>query len=126
MTDRAHRNTIVNLKDFLSRSTKSQKKNPFIETDGSDGASGRELRLDVLATIRYGLNPAIRFFNHATDSRKIAAIRSSASVLMPSRETVLITGKTLPLRSTPPVAVSDSAAVSSARKAIAIASSSLR
>src|SRR5438105_1777626 len=126
MPDRAHRDAIVNLEDFLSRPAKRQKEDALVVPNRSDRTAGRELRFNVLAPVGNCLNPAIRLFNHATECRKISAIFSSDKVLMPSPETVLITGKILPLRSTPPVAVSDSAAVSNARSAIVTDSSSLR
>src|SRR5689334_5002144 len=112
MTYRSHRDPIIDLEDFLTRPAERQKHNSLVVANCSDRASRCQLRFNVLPPVGDCLNPTVRLFDHATDCRKISAIFSSGKVLMPSPETVLITGKILPLRSTPPVAVSDSAAVS--------------
>src|SRR3954470_24067585 len=124
MTNRSHGDAIVNLEQFLPCPSQSKKQNSIPITESDDRAAGRELGLDVLAAVRDRLDPAIRLFDHATLRLKRAAIRFSGKVLIPSRETILITGNIFAFRSTPPVAVSDSAAVSSARNATVTASSS--
>src|SRR4029078_12472552 len=126
MTNRAHANSIIDLENLLSRATDGKKQDALVKPDRGDWTARCQLRLDVLAPVRDRFDPSVRFFDHATDSLKIAAIFSSDKVLMPSLETVLMIGKIFPLRSTPPVAVSDSAAVSKAGSAIVTASSSLR
>src|SRR5438067_6480124 len=124
MADCGHRDPIVNLENLLPRATERDEENSVTISDGSDRTALRQLRLNVLAPIRDRLHPTIRLFDHATLCLKIPAIFCSGKVLIPSRETILISGKIFPLRSTPPVEVSASAAVSSARNAIATASSS--
>src|SRR5258708_2231838 len=126
MSDCAHGDAVVNLENFLAGQANGEKENAVAEAERGDGIAGSELSLDVLAPVRNRFNPAIRFFDHATDFLKRAAIFSSGKVVIPSRETTLMSGYTFPPRSTPPVAVSDSAAVSSARNATVTASSSLR
>src|ERR1017187_6822465 len=124
MTDRAHGNPVIDLEEFLPAPAEGQKQNPVAIADCRDGTSRGELRLNVLAAIRNRFDPTIWLFDHATLRLKSAAIRFSGKVVMPSRDTILITGKIFAFRSTPPVAVSDSAAASSARKATVTASSS--
>src|SRR5438105_4784906 len=125
VADRAHRDPIVNLENLLPCAAERDEDNPVTIPDGRNRTALRELGLDVLAPVRNRFHPTIRFFDHATLCLKIPAIFSSGRVLIPSPETILISGKILPPRSTPPVDVSASAAVSSARNAIATASSSL-
>src|SRR4051812_5955014 len=125
MSDRAHRDPIVNLEKLLSRFSQRQEKNSVAITQRDNWAAARELRLDVFRAVRDRFNPAVRLFDHATLRLKTAAIFFSGKVVMPSRETILIIGNIFALRSTPPVAVSDSAAVSRARRATVTASSSL-
>src|SRR4051794_7105740 len=124
MPDRAHRDSIVNFEEFLARFAERQEKNSITVPERHDRAAARQLRLDVFRAIRDRFDPAIRLFDHATLRLNTAAIFFSDKVVIPSRETILITGKIRALRSTPPVAVSDSAAVSSARSATVTASSS--
>src|SRR4029077_15321793 len=85
---------------------------------------GGELPVDILAPVGDRFDPTIRLFDHATISLNTAAILLSGKGVMPSRDTNLITGYIFPLRSTPAVAVSDSAAVSRARSASDTASCS--
>src|SRR4029078_11646671 len=124
MPDRSHRDPIVDLEKFLARLAKREKQNAFAVTYRRDWTAGGELPFDVLAPVGNGFDPTIRLFDHATISLNTAAILLSGKVLMPSRDTILITGEIVPLRSTPAVAVSDSAAVSSARSASDTASCS--
>src|SRR3954452_11762296 len=126
MTDRTHRDPIVDLENLLPSRTHGDEKNSVIATDGNDRAATRELRLDVLATIGDCFDPPVRLFDHATLRLNNSAVFSVATVLIPSRATTYITGKILAFRSMPPVAVSDSAAVSRARNATVTASSSLK
>src|ERR1700757_1815597 len=125
MPNRSHRDPVVNLEKFLASLTKRNKQNAFAVTQRRDGTTGRELPFYVLAPVGDGFDPTIRLFDHATISLKMAEILLSGKVVMPSLDTILITGKIFPLRSTPAVAVSDSAAVSSARSASDTASCSL-
>src|SRR5262249_49474592 len=125
VTNRSHRDPIVNLKKLLARLTKREKQNPVAISKRRDGTTRGELPLDVLAPVGDRFDPTIRLLDHATNSLNTAAILLSGNVVMPSRDTILITGKIFPLRSTPAVAVSDSAAVSSARNASDTASCSL-
>src|SRR6266404_2761313 len=125
MTNRAHRDPVVDLKKLLARtSAHRQEKNSIAITNRRNRTPLRELRFNVLAPVRDRFYPTIRFLDHATLCLKISPTFASASVVIPSRDTILISGKTFPLRSTPPVAVSASAAVSRARNAIATDSSS--
>src|SRR6188474_1230226 len=117
MTNRTHRNSIVDLEEFLPVASHGQKQNPVAISDSRDRTSRCQLSFNVLTAIRNRFNPAVWLFNHATLRLKSAAIRFSGKVVIPSPETTLITGKIFAFRSTPPVAVSDSAAVSSARNA---------
>src|SRR4051812_14429739 len=126
MPNRSHGDAIVDLENLLARAAQGDKNNSLRATDRRDRTARCELRLNVLAPIRDRLNPTIRLFDHATELWNTSAIDSSARVLMPSREPFLIPGKMRALRSPPPVAVSDSAAVSSARSATVIASFSSR
>src|SRR6184192_3034479 len=112
MTNRAHRDPVVNLKNLLPHASERYEKNSVTISDRRDRTPRRQLRFDVLAPVRDRFYPTIRFFDHATFCLKISAIFSSGKVMIPSRETILINGKILPLRSTPPVDVSASAAVS--------------
>src|SRR5205809_6609802 len=124
MTNRSHRDPVVDFINLLSRAAANrQKKNAFSVSDRSDRTALRELRLHIFAPVRDRFHPTVRFFDHATLWLKTSATFSLGRVVIPSRETILINGKIFPLRSTPPVEVSASAAVSSARNAIAIASS---
>src|SRR2546423_10723685 len=88
--------------------------------DQDDGRKG----FNPIDDHRHAAIPAHTFNVHATLCLNTTETFSSDSVVIPSRETILMSGKILALRSTPPVEVSASAAVSSARSAIAIASSS--
>src|SRR5438034_6810189 len=126
MTNRAHRDPVVNLKNLLPHASERYEKNSVTISDRRDRTPRRQLRFDVLAPVRDRLYPTIRLFDHATFCLNTLAIFCSGNVVIPSRETVLISGKIFPLRSTPPVEVSASAAVSSARNAIAIARSEER
>src|SRR3954468_18872610 len=125
MSDRSHRNPIVNFEDLLSRSPECDKQDSVGVTQGRNRAARSQLRFNVFAAIRNRLDPAIRFLDHATSFLKISPIRASERVRIPSRETIFKIGNIRAFRSTPPVAVSLSAAVSRARKAMATASSSL-
>src|SRR6202790_5669778 len=124
MTNCAHGNPIIDLEKFLPIRAEGQEQNPVAIADCRDRTSRGELGLNVFAAIRNRFDPAIWLFDHATLRLKSAAIRFSGKVAMPWRDTILMTGKIFAFRSTPPVAVSDSAAVSSARNAIVTASSS--
>src|ERR1051326_43508 len=125
VSDRAHRDAIVNLEKFLPRFSEGEKQDPVAKSKRADWVSARQPCLAVFRAVRDCLDPAIWLFDHATLRLKIFPIFFSGNVVMPSRETILMTGKIFACRSTPPVAVSDSAAVSSARSATATASSSL-
>src|SRR3981081_3179285 len=125
MPDRAHRDAVVNLEKLLPRFPQRQEQNSVPVSDRDDRATRRDLRLDLSRAVRDRFDPTIRLFDHATLRLNTAAIRFSGNVVMPSRETTLMIGKIFALRSTPPVAVSDSAAVSSARSATVTASSSV-
>src|SRR3954447_212426 len=125
MPNRAHRDAVIDLEEFLSRATKRQEEDSIPVSERYDRAARRQLGFDVLGPVRNRFDPTVRLFGHATLRLKTAAIRLSGNVVIPSRETILITGKIRALRSTPPVAVSDSAAVSRARNATVTASSSL-
>src|SRR3954471_9668656 len=124
MPDRPHRDAIVNLEQFLPRFSQGQKKNSVPVPYRDNRTPGRKLRLDVLGAVRDRFDPTIRLLDHATLRLNTAAIFFSGNVVMPSADTILMIGKIFAPRSTPPVAVSDSAAVSSARSAIVTASSS--
>ena len=93
MADRAHRDPIINLENFLPGPAERQKQNPIAITNGRDRTARRELRLDVFAPVRNRFDPTIWLFDHATVLLKSAAIFFSGRVVMPSRETILITGK---------------------------------
>src|ERR1041385_2026339 len=125
MSDRAHRDAIVNLEKFLPRFSEGEEKNPVAIAERDDRAAARQLGFDVLRAVRDRFDPPVWLLDHATLRLKTAAIFFSGKVVMPSRDTTLMTGKIFAFRSTPPVAVSDSAAVSSARNATVTASSSL-
>src|SRR2546430_1286585 len=113
MTDRSHCDPIVNLKKLLPGVSERYEKNSVMIADRRNRTACRQLCFDILAPVRDRLYPTIRFFDHATFCLNTPAIFSSGNVVIPSRETVLISGKIFPLRSTPPVDVSASAAVSS-------------
>src|SRR5437868_7178474 len=125
MSNRAHGNSIVNLEKFLPRLPEGEEKDPVAVPESHNRAAAGQLRFNVFRAVRDRFNPAIRLFDHATLRLKTAAIFFSGKVVIPWRDTILITGKIFAFRSTPPVAVSDSAAVSSARNATVTASSSL-
>ena len=92
MPNRSHRDPIVDLEKFLARLTKREKQNAFAVTQRRDGTTGGELPFDVLAPVGDGFDPTIRLFDHATISLNTAAILLSGKVVMPSRDTILITG----------------------------------
>src|SRR6267378_1860341 len=98
MADRAHRDPVVNLKNLLPRAPKRHEKNSVTISDCRDRTAGRKLCFDILAPVRDRFYPTIWFFDHATLCRKTCAIFSSGNVVIPSRETVLISGKIFPLR----------------------------
>src|SRR5438270_395370 len=104
MPDRAHGDPVVNLENLLPRAAEGYKKNSVAIAHGRDRTPCRELRFDVLAPVRDRFHPTIRFFDHATFCLKIPAIFSSGRVLIPSRETILISGKILPPGSSPAMA----------------------
>ena len=56
------------------------------------GLPGASCAFDVLAPVRDRFYPTIRLFDHATISLKTAAILLSGKVVIPSRDTTLITG----------------------------------
>ena len=92
MPNRSHRDPVVNLEKFLARLAKRDKQNAFPLTQRRDGTTGRELSFDVLAPVGDGFDPTIRLFDHATISLNTAAILLSGKVLIPSHDTILITG----------------------------------
>ena len=92
MANRAHRNAIVNLKDFLSRLAERDKENSITVPDRRDRAPRGQLCFDVLAPVGDRFDPAIRLFDHATVSLKIAATFCSGKVAIPSPETILMSG----------------------------------
>src|ERR1041385_9495833 len=71
VTDRAHRDAIVNLKNFLTRLTEREKQNAVAITKRGDRAARGELRLDVFAPVRDRFDPAIRLLDHPTVSLKM-------------------------------------------------------
>src|SRR6266567_3351847 len=107
MPNPSHCDSIVDLEKFLARLAKREKQNAFSITQRRDGTAGGELPFDVLAPVGDGFDPTIRLLDHATISLNTAAILLSGKVVMPSRDTILITGQIFPARSTPAVAVSD-------------------
>ena len=92
MPNRSHCDPIVDLEKFLARLTKRDKQNAFAITERRDGTTGSELPFDVLAPVGDCFDPTIRLFDHATISLNTAAILLSGKVVMPSRDTILITG----------------------------------
>src|SRR4029453_16175230 len=92
ITNRTHRNPVVNLKNLLARLAKGHKQNAVAITERCDRAARSELRFDVLTAVSDRFDPTIRFFNHATVSLNTAAILLSGNVVMPSRDTILISG----------------------------------
>src|SRR4051794_32537222 len=90
--NRSHGNPVVNLENLLARPAESQEKDSVGIADRGNGTAGGKLGLDVFAPVRDRLDPAIRLFDHATDSLKMLWILSSASVVIPCFDTVLITG----------------------------------
>src|SRR5262249_4175191 len=92
VTNRTHRNPIVDLKNLLARLTYSEKQNAISIAERCDRTARSKLRFDVLAPVGDGFNPTVRFFNHATLSLNTAAILFSGKVVMPSRDTILIRG----------------------------------
>ena len=92
MTNRSHRNPIVNLEKFLARLTEREKQNALAISERGDGTAGGQLPFDVFAPVGDRFDPTIRLFDHATISLNTAAILFSGKVVMPSRDTILITG----------------------------------
>ena len=92
MTNRSHRNPIVDFKNLLPRLAEGEKQNAIAVPKRCDGTAGRELCLDILAAIGDGFDPTIRLFDHATVCLNTAAILLSGKVVMPSRDTILMSG----------------------------------
>jgi hypothetical protein len=92
MTNRTHRDPVVDFKNLLTRLTDGEKQNAVAITKRRDRTARRELRFDVLAAVGDCFDPTIRFLNHATVSLNTAAILLSGKVVMPSRDTILISG----------------------------------
>src|SRR5213080_2467582 len=102
MTNRAHRDPVVNLKNLLPHASERYEKNSVTISDRRYRTPRRQLRFDVLAPVRDRLYPTIRLLDHAAFGLNTLAIFFSGIVVFPSRATVLISGKIFPLRSTPP------------------------
>ena len=66
MTDRPHRNAIVNLENFLTGPTEREKQNAVPITERRYGTARSQLRLNVLPTIGDRFDPTIRLLDHAT------------------------------------------------------------
>ena len=92
MTNRPHRDPIIDLEKFLALLTERKKQNPIAVSERRDGTTGSELSFDVLAAVGNRFDPTIRLFNHATICLNTTAILFSGKVAMPSRDTILITG----------------------------------
>ena len=92
MTDRSHPDTIVDLEKFLPCLTECEKQNTVAITERRDGTAGGELPFNVLAPVGDRFYPTIRLLYHATISLNTAAILLSGKVVMPSRDTILMTG----------------------------------
>ena len=92
MTNGAHGNAVVNLKKFLPSLTEGEKQDAIAIAKRHDRTARGELHFDVLAAVGDRFNPTIRLFDHATVSLNTAAILLSGKVLMPSRETILMSG----------------------------------
>src|SRR5437870_13722703 len=98
MTNRAHRDPVVNLKNLLPHASERYEKNSVTISDRRDRTPRRQLRFDVLAPVRDRLYPTLRLFDHATFCLHPLAIFGYGKVLLPSPEPVLISGKIFPLR----------------------------
>ena len=92
MPDGSHRDAVVYLENFLPRLADSEKQNAIAKSERCDGTPRSELRFKVLAAVGDRFDPTIRFFDHATVSLKTAAILLSGKVVMPSRDTILMSG----------------------------------
>ena len=92
MTNRPHCDPIVDLENFLPRLADSEKQNGVAITERGDRTARRQLPFDVLAAVSDRLDPTIRLFDYATVSLKTAAILLSGKVVMPSRDTILMSG----------------------------------
>src|SRR5437762_2792260 len=92
VTDRSHPDTIVDLEKFLPPLTEGEEQNAVAITERRDGTAGGELPFNVLAPVGDRFYPTIRLFDHATISLNTAAILLSGKVVMPSRDTILMTG----------------------------------
>ena len=92
MTDCTHRNPVVNLENFLPCLAECEKQNSVVITERCNRAARGKLCFDVLAAVGDRLNPTIRLFDHATVSLKTAAILLSGKVVIPSRDTILMSG----------------------------------
>src|ERR1700736_714214 len=112
VADATQSNPIIDLKNFSSIPAESQQQDPFGKADPDNWAATCEFGIDVFTPIRDGLDPTVRFFNHAICDRNNSDSFASGTVSTPDSPTIFMIGKILPCLSTPPVAVSASAAVS--------------
>jgi len=91
MPDRAHRDAIVNLEQFLRVFFEGQKENSVPVPERDNRAPGRKLRLDVLGAVRRSLRP--NEYGSSIMPRSVlntAAIFFSGNVVIPSADTILM------------------------------------
>src|SRR5262249_22970489 len=108
---------VVNLEHLGLSLPHPQQENPFRPRQGEDRCAPLHLLLDIFPAIADRLQPTIRFLSHSPTSFHIAACSSELMDRMPSRERSLMVANWFFAGCTPPVAVSNTAAVTSSRLA---------
>src|SRR5437867_2082510 len=116
MPERRQCEAIVDFEHFRLPGADAKKKNPLGTRKCKDGGRALELIADVFAAIGDRVEPPIRFVRrHGVFSSQNAACSATESDRTPAAFKSLIVAKSLRSGSTPPVAVSNSAAVISRR-----------
>src|SRR5207248_581043 len=115
---------VVNLEHLRLAMSDSYQENALRTRKSEDRRAALQLVADVLAAIADGFEPTIRFLGHAQASCQQRSCSPIEMVRMPSRERSLRVANNCRSGCTPPVAVSNSAAVINRRLARVVAASS--
>src|SRR6185503_14415781 len=109
----------IDLEDFRMSDADTEEEDAFRPRHGEDGRAAFHLLADVIAPVANGLEPTIGFFGHRCSPLFFQNCSCSSGPMfrVPERERCLMVAKFRFSGCTPPVAVSNSAAVMSSRLA---------
>src|SRR5438552_13570366 len=124
MAERGEGMAVVDFEDLRLTVANSQEQNPFGPGESEHGSAALQLVADILAPIANGFKPTIGFLCHAEASCQQRSCSPRETVRIPSRERSLSVANNCRSGCTPPVAVSNSAAVIKRRLARVVAASS--